>query len=247
MSEASVSVRSDIILGALKKSCQSISPPKHEYDEKVQAGLGRFNKKEVSLPTSSGRIRMDLSALFKPEEPSKLWKNRADENCFNTIFVNVSGTGKTHQVFKLAGQGFMLYYSAGDITREMDKSLCSLNQRLTNIKGNAKEEVNKQIEAKNLVYLLIASKMAVLHKMLTENKNLSPADYLYGQLNGGSVKYTEAFGNVIQQLEGLEFGTADITTAFRKLATDTRKLTDKKIGISLDEAHVLSSGEFHDL
>jgi hypothetical protein len=191
---------------------------------------GRFYKPGVVLPINKQYVDMKLSALYDNNDFVYKWHETNDTVTAPTVFIGVTGSGKTYQMLKHATTGYLCYTTAGDRESEQDFYMKELKKQLAKYKATSSDA------AYALTLLWMVSKLACLAVQL-DDKDFSPQKFAISQINGSSAYYQECFYACL----GID-ASADSTllsAIHKEIMALIRKKTQLPIGIAFDEAQML--------
>src|SRR5690606_7881824 len=147
-----------------------------ENNEKIKNLMGPFHK--VSLPIYRNNIEMGyaglLSHLWLPEQREKIEKNKSRKI---DIFLDVSGNGKTFNIFGNASTQFMILCSsieAASDMRTLDSSFSDLIHTIKDI-SNPIEVI---IDAPRIILSFLFSRLLHLYLLLDSTPDLTPKQYV---------------------------------------------------------------------
>ncbi len=91
-------------------------PVEHIKIDKQKERLGRFFKKDVSLPmipvNNQLEFEMKLFGLYDTSASELMWRKKEVLVMDPIVYIAVTGSGKTYQIQKHAAKGFVCYTSA---------------------------------------------------------------------------------------------------------------------------------------
>jgi hypothetical protein len=197
---------------------------------------GRFNKPDSILPVSSkSNVDMKLSALYDNNKDFQ-YQWHTDNTVVPTVFIGVSGCGKTYQMLKHATTSYLCYTTAADKQNEQDQYYAALTYQLVKLSYTIEKDVQRSISAYNLTLLWMISKLACL-TVLLDNKNFTPREFALSQINGATRYYRDCFFACLA-IEA-SVNTLKLEKIHKELMVIIRKKTTLPIGIAFDEAQMM--------
>jgi hypothetical protein len=193
-------------------------------NEKQKLLLGRFSKKQVILPmfADDNGIDMKCFGLFDTQ------------TFLPTVYIGVTGAGKTHQILRHAANGFVCYTTAAD--KEIDEYYKSLKKAIALIEHVTDLEA-RAVVTTNITLLWIISKLACLYVQLSNNEEFTPLQFATSQFSDASQYYADCFDSCL---------AINASTNWKKLKSIHAQLvemirfhTKYRIGIAFDEAQLM--------
>ena len=193
-------------------------PPPFPFDAKVQERLlGPFNKPGVELPMVTGKLDLRLLGFVREPLPSSQRILRdlaaAKTGCYYAASVSVSGGGKTTTLFDVAMQHFLLLldcFKPGGSTKmnpTMDNNFQIFVTDLEELKAEAKGDlVQFRLQTQRRIRVELFARFLYLRALFQLDKDLTPQQYLLGQLNGGQ----KSIANLVDELENLSSKSAQV-------------------------------------
>jgi hypothetical protein len=205
-------------------------------NEKQQLLLCRFSKRQVILPMFADDKGIDMRyfGLFDTEAYAEKWRIKGTQTLLPTVYIGVTGAGKTHQILRHAANGFVCYTTAAD--KEIDeyykslKSAIALVEHITDLEARA-------VVTTNITLLWIISKLACLFVQLSNNEGFTPLQFATSQFSNSSQYYADCFDSCL---------AINASTNWKKLKSIHAELvemirfrTKYRIGIVFDEAQLM--------
>jgi hypothetical protein len=211
---------------------KNLDPRTYIAPDKQKNLLGRFSKPDTNLPIVSNSIDMKLCALYDNNN-EYLWN---DEEARISVYIGVTGAGKTYQLLKHAVTGFVCYTTAADRIDELDQHFSALILALQDLYSSYSDLVVRSYVAYNLVLLWIISKLACLYVLL-DNKEFTPRDFATSQIYGASTYYRECFVSCLHIAASADRQL--LISIHDELVKKIRRKTKYPIGIAFDEAQIM--------
>ncbi|KAL0484811.1 PLR1 [Acrasis kona] len=172
----------------------------------VQADLiPKFNKRDIDLPikyNKKGEHILDfqnfpLARLGTQDKNAAQW-NLSDNATPMKVYIAVSGSGKTHEVFRNGSIGYVLYSTAG-VDSEYDSYMQKLYNELTTVQ-NEQDRSIRHAKGEKKILTWICAKLASLYHLI-DTHGITPKEFMYSQTNGRSHYYAKCYEKCLEYFE----------------------------------------------
>jgi hypothetical protein len=227
----------DDLLSAVSK--HEIQQREYTNEDKQKLVLGRFYRKNTKLPVFAedhDTIDMKLFGLFDTGDYASRWRKSSELPSRPTVYIGVTGAGKTFQILKHAANGFVCYTTAADLPNESDKYYMRLINAFTLLTHIENLDVKADI-ATSMMLLWIITKLACLYSQLINDENFTPLQFAASQIGTASEYYADCFYSCLMINASTNF--FQLETIHTQLVQMIRTKTKYPIGIAFDEAQIM--------
>ena len=177
--------------------------------------LGVFNNPKINLPYCEDRLDLRLmGAIRTPLRASQAILKLLNELQSPTarkfiVSIGVSGTGKTTSIFDVAMKHFVMYLecnvqggqavSVGEMTS--DRNFMSMVEDINRMYSSNDTQEIFEMKALQRIQVEILSRLLYLRALFKLKADLTPQEYLLGQLTGGQNTISE----LVKELKYLSF------------------------------------------
>lgn len=213
--------------------------------------LGPFNKPDIQLPFAGSFIDFRLFGLStNPKTPTEagaeileeLKDLRPSDKIF-AVFLGQSGCGKTRSLFDIASEHFLMYIecltTSERVESTYDVNFVGLVRDLHDL-ATKYEGYKFILKATCRIEMEFCARFLYLYGLLEKKPDLTPLEYLLGQINGGQTTINRLI-NLLKIAPTSSFSYS-IQLLFEKITQ--RFPSGKKLVIGIDEASVASKEFF---
>ncbi len=195
--------------------------------------LGHFYNTNVELPMNDqNKFDMNIFGLFADSDFTNLW--RVNQVIKPTVYIGVTGAGKTYQIFRHATTGFVCYTTSAD--QSVDKYFASLKNELNQL-ADMKDYDIRCVITENIIRFWIIVKLVCLYSLLCKHPNYSPQQFALSQLSDATEYYADCLLSCLQIKASTN--SRDLIILHEQVITAIRNKTTHYIGIAFDEAQIM--------
>lgn len=180
-----------------------------------------------------GTIDMKLLGLFDIGDYAKRWRKNSKQVLVPTVYIGVTGAGKTFQILKHAANGFVCYTTAADLPNDNDRYYEQLLHGFRHISHIEDKEARADI-ATNMTLLWIITKLACLYSQLKDDESFTPLQFAASQIGNASQYYADCFYSCLMIHASTYY--FQLEAIHTQLTQMIRTKTKYPIGIASDEA-----------
>jgi hypothetical protein len=215
--------------------------------KKQEEMFGSLNNPNHTFAKRGKEISMTLEALITPLTNSKEedhWTNPKDTRARKTVFLGVSGAGKTYVMLRTCRKHFSQYTTLSSKTEEADRYVTQLLNDLNAL--DKRLDQNKLHEwGMGIIIRWITIKWICLLHLLRTYADYSPDEFLFSQLNVKSSYYRNCYIQCSNMSSWTETNPLVLQRTWmlvhKKVLNTISILTShtQGFGIAFDEAQVL--------